>query len=385
MWSRLLISHLLLFALLHAAHTIRERESNGYSLRSRNAKLREAFRRLRISFQKSHPDLLTKTSELSTQTKSVTVAPFLQEDVFIQLSNGAAERQQAASRSEFSNSTADVLFSVWTDSNFYDSRLTGILKTWGKEIAPEQFVAISDKKRSPSDCKANSNLPGCRVHETQCPPHSHWEGACCKWAEGIINAQEQMAHNPHLKWAFFSDDDVYLRPKAVADALRAHDLQVDPKKPQALGIFGCTTPGGCGGLCGGGGFAINRAAADRMASKDPVALLNEEMSWCSKCDRWADQAVSMIWKDRGIEMQQLPGLNGWIMKEDVFKQQLVNGNPNLLFHYEKTEHQMEALHEMFTGEALLTKHDGPCVEYQGRKTCAASALAGDVPYVMDHA
>ena len=41
------------------------------------------------------------------------------------------------------NGTDDVLFSVWTDSNFYDTRLTGILNTWGKEIPAERFVAVS--------------------------------------------------------------------------------------------------------------------------------------------------------------------------------------------------------------------------------------------------
>jgi len=270
-----------------------------------------------------------------------------------------------------SNTTGNVLFGVWTDSLFYDTRLAGILETWGKDIPPSKFMAVSDKKRP-----GPGGLPGSDVVETRCPPHSHWEGACCKWAEGVILAQQRMERDPALQWAFFSDDDVYLLPEIVAEVLRNVD---NAHIPQALGSFGCKTPTGCTGLCGGGGFAINRAALDRLAGKNPEEFLQHEMQYCSKCQRWADQAISMVWADKGIAMRQLGGLNGWILSESDFKAQLQRGN--LLFHYQRTKHQMEFMHEIFTGQKLLQEEKGPCVEYRGRTSCAASYNQSDVPFV----
>jgi hypothetical protein len=278
------------------------------------------------------------------------------------------------SGANYANGTDEVLFSVWTDSKFYDTRLTGILRTWGKELPRERFMAVSDKKR----VSVRGDEPGTQVEETRCPPHSHWEGACCKWAEGVILAHKRMERNPTLKWAFFSDDDVYLRPAAVASSLRSYETD----HPLALGIFGCNTASGCAGLCGGGGFAMNRAAVKRLANEDPVTFLKEEMGYCSRCERWADQAISMIWRDKGVEMRQLPGLHGWKMKDTDFQKQLNNGSPNLLFHYQPNINQMEALHELFTGEKLLAVEDGPCAEFEGRRACAASGNPEDTPFVV---
>lgn len=343
--------------------------------RSRKVRLEEAFQKLRRSFEKDHPGYVKPTPsedhkhQPTTPTKSATPAP---------PAIGAHTRPVSLAKAVSNGTDDDTLFTVFTDSIFYDTRLSGILSTWAKEISPNHFVAISDKKRQTPPGKQNANLPGTQVEETKCPPHSHWEGACCKWAEGVIFAQEKMEQNPNLKWAFFSDDDVYLRPSAIASALRTQ--KVAPEKPLALGIFGCTTPGGCSGLCGGGGFAVNRAALQRLAGKDPVSFLNEEMSMCMKCDRWADQAISMVWLDKGVEMRQLEGLNGWMMKEDQFLTQLNRGQ-TLLFHYQRTKNQMEALHEMFTHERLLLEEKGPCVKFNNHTTCAASAKSDDTPFI----
>lgn len=355
---------LLCLSLVEQSAAFLLRESSKVQLRERKLRIDEAFQKLRRSFEKDHPGF-TKTQFLSTQTKSVTPAP-------------PAIGNPASTASTVSSGTDEVLFSVFTDSKFYDTRLDGILSTWGKEIAPNLFMAISDKKREVPAGAKDTNLPGTRVEETKCPPHSHWEGACCKWAEGVILAQERMQNNPKLKWAFFSDDDVYLRPAAIASALQAQEASAD--KPLALGIFGCNTPGGCSGLCGGGGFAMNRAALQRLAANDPVSFINAEMNQCRKCDQWADQAISMVWKDRGVEMHQLEGLNGWMMKEDQFISTLNHG-ATLLFHYQRTKNQMEALHEIFTHERLLPEEKGPCIQFEGHKTCAASMKGEDTPFL----
>lgn len=343
-------------------------------LKGKDAQLDDAFRDLRMSFFERHTD---HRSHSPIHLKSTTSSPsedfnYGRKQTLLQMSKTTESRQPSGT--SYVNGTEDVLFSVWTDSKFYDTRLTGILRTWGKELPAERFMAVSDKKR----VSTRGGEPGSQVEETRCPPHSHWEGACCKWAEGVILAQRRMERNPNLKWAFFSDDDVYLRPSAVASTLRAYETT----RPLALGIFGCNTASGCTGLCGGGGFAMNRAAVHRLAHEDPATFLKEEMGYCQKCERWADQAISMIWRDKGVEMRQLPGLHGWQMKDTDFRQQLSNGSPNLLFHYQPHINQMEVLHELFTGEKLLAAEDGPCADFEGHHACAASFKPEDTPFIV---
>jgi len=335
-----------------------------------HADVQNAFHKLRTSFEEAHPGSSEQGArQLTSLTKSATPAP-------LALGEQTHARTASAAVSN-TNSTDEVLFTVFTDSLFYDTRLAGILSTWGRQTSPGSFVAISDKKRQVLAGELDKHLPGTQVEETKCPPHDHWEGACCKNAEGVISAHEKMQRNSKLKWAFFSDDDVYLRPPAIASALREHGAS--PETPLALGIFGCATAGGCSGLCGGGGFAMNRAAVQLLAAKDPVGFLNEEMNSCRKCDGWADQALSTLWRDKGIEMRQLEGLNAWRMPQDKFMSQLKKGQ-TLLFHYQKTKSQMEVLHEIFTQEKLLTEAKGPCINFENHTTCAASESQNDMPY-----
>jgi len=310
---------------------------------------------------------------VTTPTKSITPAPPPLDP--IQLEEGAKQFAAVLPPN-------DVFFTVWTDSKFYDTRLKFILNTWAKDLSSDVFVAVSDLKRTTNASEEGMNLPGTQVHETNCPAHTHWEGACCKWAQGVINAQNKMLENPHLKWAFFSDDDAYVRPSYVAAALRKREQAA----PLALGILGCKTSipkstANCSGLCGGGGFALNRAAVNRLAGDDPAAFLKDQMSWCMKCNRWADQALAMIWKDRGINVGVMDGLNANRQSLPDFKK-LVDTGRSLVFHFQRTEHQFQALHEIFTQERQLVNETGACIDHQGHKTCTASDDNMDTPWFL---
>jgi len=273
-----------------------------------------------------------------------------------------------------------VLFTVWTDSNYYDTRLKGILQTWGKKIPAHRFMAVSDKRRG----TPGKRDPGSLVEETDCPPHSHGKGACCKWAKGLQFAQQRMEQNPLLNWAFFADDDVYLRTDAIASMLKSHDTE----KPVALGIFRCqdaqrNCPPGKEptGLCGGGGVAMNRAAMAFLATGDKAGwLMEQEMNHCKKCGNWADIALSMVLKERGIEMRNVEGLHEQLLEEHAFREELTHGKPRLGYHYESHVNQLLMLHELFTGEKLLSEQNGPCADFKGRRACAFSHHPKDVPF-----
>lgn len=141
---------------------------------------------------------------------------------------------------ETSNSSEGFLFTIFTDSQFYDTRLKGVLNTWAKELPPSRFMAVSDKKREYPDFEHDlyekSELPGSDVEETRCP-HGHGKGGCCKVIESQILAQQRMEKDPSLEWAFFSDDDVYLQPNAVAAAVRAEAKKAQGVGRQAVGIW----------------------------------------------------------------------------------------------------------------------------------------------------
>jgi len=380
-------SLLLCLALLVPEYSdaFREDEGAGFKLRwhkAREHKLNEAFRKLRESAEKEH-----RSTDLSKTTKSATPPP-PSAPMFMQLSAGIYPndhiRGDPMSEFETSNSSEGFLFTIFTDSQFYDTRLKGVLNTWAKELPPSRFMAVSDKKREYPDFEHDlyekSELPGSDVEETRCP-HGHGKGGCCKVIESQILAQQRMEKDPSLEWAFFSDDDVYLQPNAVAAAVRAEAKKYKDLagKPLAFGIFGCGTRT-CSGLCGGGGFALNRLALQALAQDNPAKLLNEEMAYCTQCEEWADQASSMLWKEKGITLKTMKGLNGWFMEEDVFKRQLKPGGSRLLYHYMHTANQMQVMHELFTGEKASYAEKGPCLEFEGHKACAASNGWEDVPY-----
>lgn len=296
-----------------------------------------------------------------------------------------------------------VLFTVYTDSNFYQTRLTWVMRTWGKEIPHEALTAIGDKEDSVS-------FPGLRLDPTQCPQHSHWEGACCKYAEAVIKAHELMQKEASFEWAYFTDDDAYVRPGEITRALeRQRKADGGQDKGVILGNFGCATKL-CNGLCAGGGYAASRKAVERMVNNDEVAFVKEQMQMCNRCDRWADQALSTIQKERGLELRPLAGLYGWFLSAADFSKSLNGVLPDpLMYHYVRTKNQMDFLDGLFANTtpptpsksahgydnagvpdsgkratvklATSNKPDyGPCLTYHGRSACALSNSPLDIPF-----
>lgn len=272
-----------------------------------------------------------------------------------------------------------VLYMVYSDSNFYKSRLQWILKTWVAQLPSNSLMVIGD---------AAPKAPmAVNVHSTNCPAHSHWEGACCKYAEAVILAQKLMERDRTFQWAYFVDDDAYVRTSTLEHAL-------DSQEPEGehgvvLGTWGCAAHGKCPGMCAGGGYAASFNALTAAVGGSPENFLQEQMHFCADCERWADIALTQVYSEHGTENRKLPGLNGWKLKKADFDKSLQMGEPEpLMYHYIGSWNQMDMLHRLFhpepsqaTALADANAQTLPCMEYRGNKQCAVSANADDCPWI----
>jgi len=294
-----------------------------------------------------------------------------------------------------------VLYSVYSDALFYGTRLSWIMKTWGQRVPKRALSVVGDKP-------LGDELPfkdSVRFEATECPQGSHWEGACCKYAEAVIKAHEVMQQEPSFEWAYFTDDDAYVRPEMIAEALeqkkKADGGDAHGDHAVVYGIFGCATKSGCQGLCAGGGYAASRRAVELMVKDDEEAFMREQMQMCQKCDRWADQALTGVMDERGIAHREIEGLYGWPLSTADFRGSLKGELPApLMFHYIRTEHQMEFLDKLFSSTEpgyfdgvghqfdsapASTKKNSkgeevPCFSYDGNYACVISNRPEDAPF-----
>mmetsp|Transcript_27599 Transcript_27599/g.53252 ORF Transcript_27599/g.53252 Transcript_27599/m.53252 type:complete len:350 (-) Transcript_27599:59-1108(-) len=271
-----------------------------------------------------------------------------------------------------------VLYMVYSDSNFYKTRLDWILQTWVAQLPSNSLMVIGDA--APKEPMAVN------VHSTSCPAHSHWEGACCKYAEAVILAQKMMKKDRTFKWAYFVDDDAYVRTSALEHALDSQ--QPEGEHGVLFSNLGCAAHGKCHGMCCGGGYAASFNALTEAVGDSPENFLQKQMNYCSDCERWADIALTQVYKEQGTEMKPLAGLNGWKLSKSNFDKSLQVGQPEpLMYHYIGSWNQMDMLHRLFhptpgqaTASADADTQTRRCVEYRGNKQCAVSATAADSPW-----
>lgn len=123
-----------------------------------------------------------------------------------------------------------------------------------------------------------------------------------------------------------------------------------------------------GGLCGGAGYAISRAALKAMVGEARDAgeqFVQESMHTAEAvCGYWSDQVTSCIARRHGVEQVELQGLYGWRLgqeddlNEDLYREKMSSSNPKALtFHYIRPS-EMRRLHEMAKETALLGSSSG---------------------------
>lgn len=281
----------------------------------------------------------------------------------------------------------NILYLVYSDSKFYNTRLKWVEETWALEVpSPSAFVAIGD---------APDEDPQARVVPTSCNAHSHWEGACCKYAQAVIQAHQLMAKDSSFDWAYFVDDDAYVRPQALERAIAS----ANPQEAVVLGRFGCNTHKGAGGnapadggvsnctsVCAGGGYLASRKAVESLVSVGEDAFLQEQMANCQRCGKWADAALTQVFIKRKLSMRSLDGLYGFKLQKDKFDRSLQSAVEPIMYHYINSERQMKILHGLFstTTSDQATQDNqssGICANFKDRTQCSAKADPIDAPWV----
>jgi len=234
------------------------------------------------------------------------------------------------------NRTLKVVFGVFTSPlPKYAEQMKAVTDTWAKDVAPQKLLVVGVKGDAPGI--TYKQAPMCQ------DGHINNPGISCKEATLLSTGYAMSAD-----WVVVVGSDNYVFPKNMEERLEKEDKN----KPQILAIFGCGGGKYCedgkGGICGGGGYAISKAALEKMVGKGPDAaqkFIQESMQCASTVGGgWSDQVTSCIARRSGVSEVNLDGLYGWKLcdagamecpfEQNVYRDKILSTTPKTLtFHY----------------------------------------------------
>lgn len=196
----------------------------------------------------------------------------------------------------------DVLYGVMTNG-FPDFRAKFVaqLETWAAGVARSgRFFAVAGRGAEPV---AGAGL----IVEDRCPDDG----------DGIVCKEERLVEEGYTRgaqWLVILGDDNWVDTVRMDEALREHSAGRRGAAPAVLGVVGCGTHfSDCpemtefGGLCGGGGYAINRAALQALMKEGKHALRKEYAGMHT----WpGDMASSCALRRRGVQLMNMPSFVG---------------------------------------------------------------------------
>ncbi|CAE7948432.1 ANKRD50, partial [Symbiodinium sp. KB8] len=235
-----------------------------------------------------------------------------------------------------------VLFVVRSCSQNYGFRVTSILRTWGQDIA-----------RSPSDglmVVGDTAVQQPRIFGVPECGNDRSRALCCKTGYALQLAYRWL---DDFAWFFVLDDDTYVNIGNLRQSLSTFSAL----EPQALGVLGCG-PGFCedgqGGFCGGGGYALSKAALGVIMVNSTSTFQLDLMSHlATEKDGIAydDISVACLLKRHRVRLRSLHGLYAfgsqrqWL--DEAYERAITARSPlPVSFHY-IGPFLMEALHNRF--------------------------------------
>lgn len=248
-----------------------------------------------------------------------------------------------------------VIFGVFTSPlPKYAAQMKAVEDTWANRVHPQRLLVVGVNGTKPGITYASA--PMCQDGHVSNP------GISCKEATLLSTG-----HKLDADWVVVVGSDNYVFPKMMQKRLESEDSN----KSQILGVFGCGSGQYCedklGGICGGAGYAISRAALREMVGEAPNAgeqFVQESMRTAStSCGYWSDQVTSCIARRHGVAQVDMDGLYGWRLcaddvftcpfNEDAYREKMASTDPKTLtFHYIQPE-EMRRIHEMAPEAALL--------------------------------
>jgi len=261
-------------------------------------------------------------------------------------------------RQEYESS--DVVYGVMTNgSPEYREKLAAQVETWAAGLARQgRFFSVAGRG---SERLAAAGL----VVQERCPDDK--TGLACKEERLLEEGFRRGA-----RWLVILGEDNYVDTARMEEALRNSSAGRQGAAPSVLGILGCGKGlGYCdevdqlGGLCGGGGYALNRAALEVLMQDGKVSLRQE---YREDKGEPGDMASSCAFRERGIQLVALNGLMGnRIMKEGDFESALKT-RP-ITVHY-CTPNVMRWVHASLQGASKQEVSVLQAVAFDGGCCCA---------------
>lgn len=276
-----------------------------------------------------------------------------------------------------------VVFGVFTSPlPQYAAQMEAVAETWAQYVPPQRLLVVG----------VNGSVPGITYSPAPMCQDGHVTnpGISCKEATLLATG-----HKLDADWVVVVGSDNYVFPRKMEQVLASEDSN----KAQILGVFGCGDGEYCedkeGGLCGGAGYAISRAALTEMVGEARDAgeqFVQESMRTAETvCGYWSDQVTSCIARRHGVEQVGLQGLYGWRLgheddfSEDLYREKMVSSNPKALtFHYIRPT-EMHRIHEMVKETALLgSSYDSAALIPGESGGEVAAGSIGDILWSVGH-
>lgn len=225
-----------------------------------------------------------------------------------------------------------VVYSIMTNNmDRYKAKLDAQLATWASDLVIEDRVfAVTGKLE-----KGAGNVSTPPLVVSTCS--DAYDGITCK-EEMIL----EIAFNKSADWLMVLGDDNYVSTSRLEEVLS--DFTVD--EPLVLGIVGCELyASACPefhdkpSLCGGGGYAINKAALAAFMADGTEKMRASYAGWAGQP---TDVATACHVYRHGMHLTDLPGLTGNGVGDTAALQRLVDERP-LTYHYLSPE-QMRFVH-----------------------------------------
>lgn len=295
----------------------------------------------------------TGSSSCSDETASL-----LQSKVSVDI-EGDSRQTSTKKESQLPAKKAKVVFGLMTSPTpKYAAQLKAVEETWAKDAAPQTVFVIGNIGSVPGIMY--DMAPMCEDGNTAN------NGLACK--ESTIVAR---GHELGADWVVVGGTDQYIFTESWQTLLDKADSSV----AQVLGMFACGGGKFCedgqDGLCGGAGYAISRAALEKMVGRDSQRYIKECMTAAlTVSGNWSDQAVSCVARRHHIKQVPLEGLYGCKLSyssdvscrttffdEALYEHAVASDPPALTMHYIFPDdmHKIHKIKKSLEAEMLVRK------------------------------
>lgn len=271
-----------------------------------------------------------------------------------------------------------VVFGVFTSPlPKYAAQMEAVTDTWARSVHPQRLLVVG----------VNGSVPGIAYMPAPMCKDGHVTNAGISCKEATLLST---GYGLGADWVVVVGSDNYVFTKQMEQRLADEDAN----KAQILGVFGCGAGDYCedhkGGLCGGSGYAISRAALTQMVGVERHAgetFVKESMHTArTVCGYWSDQVTSCIARRHGVAEVELSGLYGWRLCADggyacpfdeaAYREKMSSSDPQALtFHYLQPE-EMRRIHAMSSEVSLLA--------YGNNSAPLTAAASGGQVGLLDH-